>query len=116
MLTTTDVHRSPRRRTADARRRQIVARYHRSDLTQRAFCAQAGIPLSTLQWWLVKGRREVARDPPVGFTEVTLPEVIGPDRGADLAWAMERVTREGITIRWREAVPLPHLVAVLGGA
>ena len=30
--------------------------------------------------------------------------------------AMEMVTREGITIRWREAVPLPRLVAVLGGA
>jgi hypothetical protein len=34
-----------RRRLSDDTRRQLLARFHRSDLTQRAFCEQAGIPL-----------------------------------------------------------------------
>lgn len=80
----------------------MIARYHRSDLTQRAFCEQAGIPISTLQWWLVKARREAAPAPPVLFREVTLPDAVRPDRGADLAWAVEIITRTGVTLRLRE--------------
>lgn len=101
MRMTLDPPRRARGRTADTTRRELVARYHRSALTQRAFCDQAGIPLSTLQWWLVKARREAARDAPVTFTEVTLPEEARPDRGG-LAWAVEIVTRTGVTVRFRE--------------
>ena len=94
----------------------MVARYHRSDLTQREFCLQASIPISTLQWWLTKARRESQTPAPVTFTEVTLPQVARPDRDEGLAWAMEIVTHEGVTIRWRDAVSLPDLAAVLRGA
>jgi len=100
----TDPSRSPRPRTADTTRREVVARYHRSDLTQRAFCEQAGIPISTLQWWLVKARRDVAPATPVTFREVTWPDAVRPDRGVDLAWAVEIVTRTGVTLRLREAL------------
>ena len=96
---TADPSRSPRPRTADTTRREVVARYHRSDLTQRAFCEHAGIPVSTLQWWLVKARREAT---PVTFREVSLPDAARPDRGVDLAWAVEIVTRTGVTVRLRE--------------
>ena len=71
---TVDPSRSPRSRTADTTRRALVARYQRSDLTQRAFCERAGIPISTLQWWLVKARREA---PPA--TAITFREVVVPD-------------------------------------
>jgi len=95
-------HRRPRRRTTDTTRRQIVARYQRSDLTQRAFCAQAGLPISTLQWWLVKARRDTAPATPVTFTEVIVPDDARPARGVGLAWAVEIVTRTGVTLRLRE--------------
>jgi hypothetical protein len=99
---TADPFRSPRPRTADTTRREVVARYHRSDLTQRAFCEHAGIPISTLQWWLVKARREAAPAAPVTFREVSLPDAARPDRGVDLEWAVEIVTRAGVTVRLRE--------------
>jgi transposase-like protein len=107
---------SPRRRLSDDARRQIVARYERSDLTQRAYCEQAGIPLSTLQWWLVKARREAARDTPVTFTEITLPEVARPDRGVGPAWAVEIITRTGVTLRLREPLLPAALRLLLRGA
>ena len=99
---TAEPSRRPRPRTADTTRRGIVARFHRSDLTQRAFCEQAGIPISTLQWWLVKARREAAPATPVTFTEVPWPDDARPDRGVGLAWAVELVTRTGVTLRLRE--------------
>lgn len=116
MPITADRPRGPRRLTADSTRRQIVTRYERSDLTQRAFCEQAGIPLSTLQWWLVKARREAARHTPVTFTEVTLPEVVRPDRGVGPAWAVEIVTRTGVTLRLRDSLPPAALRLLLRGA
>ncbi len=94
----------------------MVARYHRSDLTQRAFCKQAGIPVSTLQWWLVKTRREAAPDTPVTFAEVPLPDVARPDRGVGAAWAVEVMTRTGVTLRLREPLARADLVALLRGA
>ena len=109
-------HDRPRRRPADTTRRQLVARYHRSDLTQRAFCQQAGIPLSTLQWWLAKARRDGARDTPVTFAEVTVPEAARPDHDVGAAWAVEIITRTGVTLRLREPLARGDLVALLRGA
>ena len=110
-----DPSRSPRPRTADTTRREVVARYHRSDLTQRAFCEQAGIPISTLQWWLVKARREVAPATPVTFREVTWPDDVRPDRGVDLAWAVEIVTHTGVPLRLRDPLPPAALRFLLRG-
>jgi hypothetical protein len=83
----------------------MVAQYQRSDLTQRAFCAQAGIPISTLQWWLVQTRREAASRTPATFTEIAMPAAApsGP-AGSGSAWAVEIVTSRGITLRLRESV------------
>ncbi len=113
---TADPSRNPRPRMVDTTRREIVARYHRSDLTQRAFCERAGIPMSTLQWWLVKARREAAPAPPALFREVTLPEDGRPDRDVDLAWAVEIITRTGVTLRLREPLAPALLRRVLHSA
>jgi transposase-like protein len=102
MLLTTDASGRSRPRPTDTTRRAMVARYHRSDLTQRAFCEQAGLPVSTLQWWLVKARREAAPAAPVTFTEVPRPVETEPHRGVGLAWAVEITTRTGVTLRLRE--------------
>lgn len=107
---------SPRRRFSDGTRRQVVTRFERSGLTQRAFCEQAGLPVSTLQWWLVKTRREAARRTPVTFAEVTLPEVARSDRGVGPAWAMEIMTRTGVTLRLRDPLPPAALRVLLRDA
>jgi transposase-like protein len=87
--------RIPRRRLSDDTRRQLLARYQRSDLTQRAFCEQAGIPLSTLQWWLVQARRAVA------FAEIVAPAWAEVTRAPQPVWAVEITTARGLTVRLR---------------
>lgn len=104
---------SPRRRVSDDTQRELLARYHRGALTQRAFCAEVGLPVSTLQWWLVKARREAARGRPVTFAEVSLSDVTRPDRSVGPAWAVEILTRTGVTLRLRDPLPPAELVAFL---
>lgn len=94
----------------------MVARYQRSDLTQRAFCEQSGIPISTLQWWLVKARREAAPATPITFREVAVPEDVRSGRALDRAWAVEITTRTGVTLRLREPLAPALLRRVLHGA
>jgi hypothetical protein len=43
-----------RKHQNSAQRDKILRAYQRSALTQKQFAAQAGIGLSTLQWWLRK--------------------------------------------------------------
>ena len=94
--------RVPRRRLSDDTRRQLLARYHRSDLTQRAFCEQAGIPLSTLQWWLVQARRAATRPPrAVTFAEIVAPACADVARDTLPTWAVEIATVRGLTVRLR---------------
>ena len=74
------------------------------------------MPVSTLQWWLVKARREAAPATPVAFTEVPQPEEARPDRGVGLGWAVEIVTRTGVTVRLREPLAPAVLRFLLHGA
>ena len=91
-----------RRRLSDDTRRQSLARYHRSDLTQRAFCEQAGIPLSTLRWWLVHARRAATRPPrAVTFAESVAPACADVARDTLPTWAVEIATVRGLTVRVR---------------
>ncbi len=115
MLLTPDTPRRTRSRATDAARRALVARYQRSDLTQRAFCAEAGLPVSTLQWWLVKSRREAARATPVTFAEIPHPDAGRPDPVGP-RWAAEILTRTGVIVRVREPLARADLVALLRAA
>jgi hypothetical protein len=92
----------------------MVARYHASPLTQRAFCEQVGLPLSTLQWWLVKARREAAPVAPVTFAEVARPEGGAADNGC--GWAVEITLRTGVTVRLREPLAAEALRLLLSHA
>jgi transposase-like protein len=110
-VSTSILLRVPRRRLSDDTRHQLLARYHRSDLTQRAFCEQAGIPLSTLQWWLVQARRAATRPTrAVAFTEIVAPASTDVARNTQPAWAVEIATARGLTVRLRS----PLAPAVLG--
>ncbi len=98
--------------------RQVVDRYRRSDLTQREFCQQVGIPLSTLNWWLTKARRQADVPRPVAFTEVRLPDppLAPPPAVPTQAWAVEIVTRAGAMIRSREMPSVSDLLQLLRDA
>jgi hypothetical protein len=68
---------------------------------------------------LAKARREAAPATPVTpvtFREVTVPDDGRPGRGVDLAWAVEIVTRTGVTLRLRAPLAPADLVALLHGA
>ena len=116
MLTPDSPTPSPRPRLTDDTRRQVVGRFQRSGLTQRAFCEQAGLPVSTLQWWLVKTRRETAPHPPMTLTEIRMPELARADRDAGSGWAVEIVTRTGVTLRLRDPLRPAALRLLLRGA
>lgn len=87
--------------------RAVVAQYRASGLTQTVFCQRVGIPVSTLQWWLTKARRATLLPTPIHFTEVARPVVAPPAAAPSSAWTWEiAVTREGVTLRSREAVAM----------
>jgi hypothetical protein len=102
----------PRRRRRADSSDETLARYRASGLTQRAFCARIGLPLSTLQWWLLRARRHTAAGRPVTFTEIPLP-VVSPATAA--TWAVEIVTATGVTVRLREPLGAAAVRALLRG-
>jgi len=101
----------PRRRRSESSD-DTLARYRASGLTQRAFCEQIGLPLSTLQWWLVRARRRALTARPLTFTEIPLP--IAPPASTS-AWAVEIVSAAGVTVRLREPLPPAVVRTVLRG-
>jgi hypothetical protein len=110
--------RRPRQSGGNDEWRHIVETFRRSGLSRRAFCEETTVPLSTLNWWLTRARREAAVPAPMAFAEVRLPlaSPSSPLCSSTQTWAMEIVTREGVTIRWRDIVSLSDLVAMLHGA
>lgn len=99
-----------RRAASDDVWRPVVAEFERSGLSRRAFCEETAVPLSTLNWWLTKARR-AARVPT--FTEVQFPTAVVLPASTQQPWALEIVTREGATIRYRDAVAVADLLRVL---
>jgi transposase-like protein len=61
-------HRTP------AQRKQVLAEYRRSGLSQQAFATQIGVGVSTLQFWL---RQEREAPPDQATTFVTIPNLLG---------------------------------------
>ena len=61
-------HRTP------AQRKQVLAEYRRSGLSQQAFATQIGVGVSTLQLWLRRERRAPADQ---ATTFVTIPNLLG---------------------------------------
>jgi transposase-like protein len=95
--------RTPRRVRADGLEwHAVVERYRQRGVTQSAFCQQVGIPVSTLQWWLTKARRAAQLPAPIRFVEVPRPPVVPAPTTSTWAWEIA-VTRDGVTIRSREA-------------
>ena len=105
----------PVRRRRDESPQQTLAQFRQSGLTQRAFCEPIGLPVSTLQWWLARARREAVAGRPVAFTEITIPARAQPVRGIGPEWAVEIVTTAGVTVRLREPLRPATLCGLLRG-
>lgn len=65
-------HRIQRRSVTE--KRQLLARYERSGLSQKAFCLRYGVALSTLQYWRRRAR-DTDQEPIPSFVEI--PQVTG---------------------------------------
>jgi len=80
-----------RKRFSATEREGLLKAYRRSDLSQREFCAQRGIGLSTLGFWLRKGSRHLSTE--AEFVEI--PNLTSSASGA----AIYRVElRNGVKI------------------
>ena|ERR1019366_3851428 len=95
---------SGRRRWTSKQRQRLLARFHKSQLTQRDFANRHGVGLSTLSKWL-RVESETP-SPPVKFQEVTLPNM-------PLRYAVEVVSPQGWTVRLQNGSDVQQLPALL---
>jgi len=99
-----DSSKTGRRRRTPKQRQRLVARFHRSRLTQRDFAARHGVGLSTLNKWLRLERDAVPAK--VRFQEVRLPN-------PTLRWPIEVVSPQGWIVRLQNGSELQTLPQVL---
>ena len=95
---------SGRRRWTSKQRQRLLARFHKSQLTQRDFANRHGVGLSTLSKWL-RVESETP-SPPVKLQEVTLPNM-------PLRYAVEVVSPQGWTVRLQNGSDVQQLPALL---
>jgi transposase-like protein len=95
---------SRRRRRTTKQRQRLVARFQKSQMTQRDFAARHGIGLSTLGKWL--RLESTAPSPPVKFTEVVLPNT-------SLRYPVEVISPQGWVVRLQNGSELHTLSEVL---
>lgn len=81
-----------------------MARFHKSQMTQRDFAVRHGIGMSTLSKWLRV--ESEATPPPVKFQEVKLPNM-------PLRYAVEVVSPQGWTVRLQNGSDVRMLPSVL---
>jgi transposase-like protein len=102
-----DSSKTGRRRRTPKQRQRLVARFHRSRLTQRDFATRHGVGLSTLSKWLRLERDAVPAK--VKFQEVRL---LNPTT----RWPIEVVSPQGWIVRLQngsELETLPQLLRAL---
>jgi hypothetical protein len=91
-------------------RGEMVERYQSSGKSQREFCEDEGISLSTLQLWMRKSKGG-AEPAAMALREVEWPA--GPTLTPVPAWGVELVSPRGWTLRHREALDAGELAQLL---
>jgi len=99
-----DIGSPKRRRWTAAQRQRLLARYHRSQLSQAEFATRHGIGYSTLARWLSEARADDR--PPMQFAEVQMPPAVR-------LWAVEIASPSGWTVRLQNSAAVPALAQVL---
>ena len=88
----------------------MIERYERSGKSQREFCENEGVGLSTLQLWIRK--TNVGGKPtPMALREVEWPAAPTATSAPD--WGLELVSPRGWTLRHREALDGTELARLL---
>ena len=77
---------------------QIIADYESSQLTQDAFCQQAGIPKSSFYNWQRRIKSTTSEQTPKQF--IKLSDLTSPD-SRPLAWDIELDLGQGVCLRLR---------------
>jgi hypothetical protein len=98
---------SGRQRLTSKQRQRLLARFHKSQLTQSEFANQHGVGLSTLSKWLRLERDAVPKK--VKFQEVQLPDPAS-------RWPVEVISPQGWIMRLQnglDAQMLPTLLRAL---
>lgn len=102
-----------RRRCISARQRaHLVERFQSSGLARIAFARRYGVGLSTLGKCFSKARAASPRPSSAVYREVHLA---GGGLGSRSRLAIEVVSRDGLTVRCREALSVQDLAALLRG-
>ena len=100
-----------RKKVIRTQRQQLLAAYHRSDLTQRAFAKRHNLGYSTLTQWLRKERTQRSHEvqtPVLGLTEVPV------DGGMSSTGCSIEVTNpQGWMVRVPASVPAATLGRLL---
>ena len=91
-------------------RRQMVERYLRSGKSQRVFCEEEGVGVSTLQWWMRK-TSQGSESESVALREVEWP--VAPAMAEATPWGLELVSPRGWTLRRREALGAAEMARLL---
>jgi len=105
---------TPRKILNRAQRQRLLAAYHRSGLSQKAFTQRHGIGYSTLTQWLRKERTQCSPEvqaPALGLTEVKVDGVMS----STSAW-IEVINPQGWMVRapaWLPATTLSQLLREL---
>jgi hypothetical protein len=89
-----------------------IAKFERSQLTQKRFAQQRGIALATLQWWIAKLRRERAASVsllPVRVIASTAP-VARSESAGDRTIEVE--LRTGVRLRLATGADLDYVAAL----
>lgn len=116
---------APRARVEDLRRPMFsrvrepwvatVAEFERSKLTQAEFALRRGVPLSTLQSWIYKSRRERKASVslvPVRVIASTAPPARGAEFGVGGGDEIEIELKTGMRLRFSTSVDLDYVVAL----
>ena len=93
---------------SEARWRETLASYERSELTQSEFCRREGISLNTFTGRLWRRRREGGAGPT--FVEARLPTLALAGSG----YSLEVVLPGGLVVRGRQATDVATLARMLG--
>ena len=102
------------RRCAVAVWQQIIRQYDESGLSQEAFAAKRGIPVSTLRFWIYRFRREGEDAPqflPVRVVGSPAPQARVEGEGGA---AIEAVLPDGLRLRFGAGTGSAVVVEVLG--
>ncbi len=93
---------------SEARWRETLASYERSELTQSEFCRREGISLNTFTGRLWRQRKEGGASP--AFVEARLPTLALAGSG----YSLEVVLPGGLVVRGRQAADVATLARMLG--